>query len=250
MMKLNINANAVVAHTLRLEKIGKYALPAAIRGTLNGAVFDVKTNTMLRTSAQAFVKRTTGDFFRANSRFENAKGNDVKNMQAIVGMTSENLQGDHNYAVKDLEQQERGGTILGRSFIPLKSARIGNNPNKPVRPNARLSKIKKVINARNVKGKTPAEKFMKAIIQAGPDGFVIGGKKKILYQVKYKGRTNIKTKKSKIKFKLIPLYQYRKGRKVRVKPTNFMQKASLQSAEKMEHNFMIEAERQIKRVKK
>lgn len=245
-MVFNVNTDASVQHANRLEKISKNALPNAIRSTLNNTVFDVKTKTMPKFSDKSFTKRQP-NFFKANSKYEKAVGNNVKTMKATIGMVSTGLSGTDNYAVKDLEKQESGGTILHRSFVALKTARIGNSPNKPVRPNARLSKINRIVNVRNSSGNTSKEKFVKAVIEAGPDGYVMGGKKNILYQVKYKGKSNITTKKSNFTFKLIPLYQFRKGRKVKVKSTNFMKDASLESGRKMEKLFAIEAERQIKK---
>ncbi|HXP52174.1 MAG TPA: hypothetical protein VN922_19615 [Bacteroidia bacterium] len=246
-MQFNINSDAVVHHTNLLEKISKNALPNAIRGTLNKTVFEVKTSSMPKKSDKKFIKRQP-NFFKANSRFENASGSNVNTMKATVGMVSTSLSGGNNYAVKDLEEQESGGTITHRNFVPLKTARIGNSENKPVRPNVRLSKINKIVNARNSRGKNQKEKFLKAVIEAGPDGFVLGGKNNILFQVKYKGKSSIKTKTSTFKFKLIPLYQFRRGRKVKVKATNFMKEASLETAKKMEAFFILEAERQVKKI--
>jgi hypothetical protein len=242
---LNINTDAVVKFTNILEKIKSSALPVAIRGALNNAAFDVKTNTMPTKAKSEFVNRSP-NFFKANSSFEKATGWNISQMESRVGFTSEKLQGSNNYAVKDLEQQEHGGTIGGRSFIPLKQARQGNSTNKLVKPNARLSKIKNIINAKNSRGKNQAEKFVKAAIAAGPNGYVIAGKKSILFKVTaMRAKTNLKTKESNFNFKAIPLYKYKKGGKVRVKSTGFMQNAALQSGIKIEQYFIKEAERQI-----
>ena len=43
-MQLNINSDAVVKFTNKLEKMKKFDLPIAIRVTLNDAAFDVKQN--------------------------------------------------------------------------------------------------------------------------------------------------------------------------------------------------------------
>jgi len=73
-------------------------------------------------------------------------------MRATIGMVEASLKGSHNYSVKDLEQQELGGAIDKRSFIPLKGGRIGNSFGKNVRANARLSSINNLIDARKRKG--------------------------------------------------------------------------------------------------
>lgn len=242
-MQLNINTDAVVKFTNTLEKLHKSALPSAIRGTLNKAVYDVKTNTMLKSADKEFAKRQP-NFFRANSKFENAIGFNVNQMKATVGFLETGLRGENNYAVKDLEEQEYSGTIAGRSFIPLRSARIGNNANALVRSNARISKIKNIINSRNSKGKNIKEKFIKAAIVAGKGGYVISGKRQVLFRVD----SFLSNRKSKKTFlKATPLYKFKRHGKVKVKSTKFMQTASLVSANKLEEYYIAEANRQIEK---
>lgn len=249
MVELNINTDAVVKFTNILESMKRSALPNAVRGSLNNAVFDVKTNTMPTKAGQTFVKRSP-NFFKANSSFEKASGWDIAKMEARVGFTSDKLQGGNNYAVKDLEQQESGGVIGGRSFIPLKDARQGGNYNKLVKPNARLSKIKNIVNARNSRGKNKGEKFIRAAIEAGPNGYVISGKNNILFKVSaMRARTNLKTKQSNFNFKLTPLYKYKKNGKVKVRSTGFMESAANTSAMKIETYFIKEAQREIAKYK-
>lgn len=240
-MFLNINSSAVVSYTNTLEQMHRSALPSAIRGALNKAVFDVKKNTLQKAADASFEKRQP-NFFKANSKFENAKGFNVSTMQATVGMVETSLKGNgHNYAIKDLEQQESGGVIKKKSFIPLSGARIGGNASKNVRANARLSNIKKIIEARNSPGKNSRSRFVHAILAAGVGGFVLSGSK--LFRVnslrKTNGRFMDKT----------ALYDFKKGRSVRVSHTGFMKKASLQSAEKIEGFFVDEARRQIDKLK-
>lgn len=240
-MQLNINTDASVVFTNTLEKMHRSALPSAIRGTLNSAVFDVKKNTLQRSADATFEKRQP-NFFKANSKFENAKGFNVASMKATVGMKEDNLKGRSNYAVKDLEQQEEGGVIRKKSFIPMAGARIGGNNSKNVRANARLSAIKKIVDSKKASGKSARSRFVHAILEAGAGGFVLSGSK--LFRInslrKSGGRFMDKT----------ALYDFKKGRSVRVQQTGFMRKASLQSAAKMEGFYMIEAQRQIDKLKK
>ncbi len=175
MIEFNVNTDAVVKFTAKLEKLHKSAFPSAVRGTLNKLAFDVKTNTMPTIAAKTFEKRQP-NFFKANSKFENASGFDVSSMKATVGFVSTSLKGTSNYAVDDLEQQEFGGTIKRRSFIPMKPARIGNSSSKMVRANARLGAIKRVVDSRNASGKNEKEKFRKSVYHAGVGGLVLGNK--------------------------------------------------------------------------
>lgn len=250
-MQLNINTNACIAFTNKLEKLSRSALPVAVRGALNKAAFDVKMNTMPKKANETFKKRKP-NFFKANSRVEMAQGFNVNSMKSTVGFTSTNLQGANNYAVKDLTQQEDGGLIKGRSFVPLDGARTGGYDT-PVRANARISKLKNIKNARNSRGKNVKEKFIRAVLAAGKGGYVISGRRQILFKVdslRSSLKTNIKTKKQsgKFKVKLTPLYKFKKHGKVSVHKTNFMRVASLKAGQSIEKFFEAEAKRQISKI--
>lgn len=241
-MILDIDASAVVVFTNKLEKIGRSALPIAIRTALNSAAFDVKQNTMPR-SALRFIHRTE-NFFKANSRVEMAKGWDLNSMQAVVGFTSEHLRiGSSNFAVKDLEQQEYSGAIGGKTFIPLNPARVSSSFNKVVRPVNRIT----IINKQNVidSNKIAASKksaFIKAANKAGIDGLVLGNKaKQILWRIDSISGNKIN---------MTPLYTVKSGRSVKVGETGFMRFASIQSAHKLEDFYIKEAEKQIEKFAK
>lgn len=243
-MRLNINSSEVVNFTNTLEKMHKSALPNAIRGALNSAAFDVKQNTMPKKAATEFIKRQP-NFFKANSRVEMAKGFNINHMQATVGFTETGLKGGNNYAVKDLEQQEEGGSIDKKSFIPLSGARVGGSRNKSIRSNARLSGIKKIIDIKNSSGKNQRERFVIAASVAGKGGFVL--RNNILFKIDTAPSSNLGNKKA--NFKATALYTFKKGRSVNVKATGFMKKASIESANQIEDFFIREANRQFIRLK-
>lgn len=236
-MQLNINTDAAVKFTNTLEKFHKSALPSAIRGALNKAAFDVKTNTLQKSADKSFVKRQP-NFFKANSKVEPAQGFNVNTMQAVVGMYEDKLKGNHNYAIKDLTQQEHGGVISKKSFIPLKSARLGSNKNSNVRANFRLTNIRKVVDVNRVNGKSKRSQFTNAMVLAGKNGFVLSGK--TLWKV-----NSIKRKGE--GFRKTPLYNFKKGRNIHVHPTNFMKNASLDTNKRMEEYYFAEAKRQIEK---
>ncbi len=246
MPAFNIDTTAIAGFTQTLKALHKSALPSAVRGTLNDAAYNVKTNTMPQHSEVEFKKRVP-NFFRANSKFENASGFDVNTMKSQVGFIESGLKGENNFAIQDLKQQDEGGTIDKKSFIPLEPARVGNNPNKPVRPNARLKSIKNIVTARNQKGKTKGEQFVTAVMKAGAGGYVLGSTKRgenILWRVDAL-ISNIKTKQ--FTPKLTALYDWKKGRRVKVKSTGFMKSASLQTAKMMAEFYFAQAMRQIKK---
>ncbi len=239
---IDINNDAVVAFTNKLEKLHRSALPVAIRSTLNSAAFDVKQNTMPKSAERKFINRSR-NFFKANSRVEMAKGFDVDKMEATVGFVTAKLRGS-NQAVEDLEEQEHGGFIRGRSFIPMDTAR-GGSKTKAVRPGNRLSKITNIINAKKQKGKTKQQQFVQAVLKAGKGGHVLSNfNPVILYKI-----TSISKRGNQMIIKKIPLYSFKKGRGVKIKGTGFMKSATLESGKKLNDFFIKEANRQIERLR-
>jgi hypothetical protein len=243
---IDINSDALVKHTARLERLHRSALPVAVRNTLSRAAFDVKKETMPASAKRSFVERKA-TFFKANSKVTPAQGFNIASMQAVVGFVPK---GAPDHAVEDLEQQEGGGTIEGRSYIPLPQARVSKSWRKNVRSNARISDIKsRVIDARKAKGRNAKERFIKSAVHAGKGGFVLGdrrtaGGNRILFQVR-----GIHREKGKMLIKSIPLFALKSGRKVEPKATHFMRQASYRSAAKMNQYFIEEAQKQINRIR-
>lgn len=247
-MILNINSSAVVVFTNKLEKLHKSALPVAIRTALNSAAFDVKQHTMPK-SAQRFVQRQP-NFFKANSRVEMAKGWDINTMQAAVGFISDYLKiNSTNFAVKDLEQQEYGGQINAKAFIPLDAARSGGSSARPVRPKNRLTEIENIQNANRISfgpGRSIKARFVRAAMKAGAGGVVLGNLgKEILWRIDSISRDN-----SGVNIKKTAIYTHKEGRSVHVPETGFMRWASFESANKLEQFYIIEAQKQIDRLTK
>lgn len=244
MIQLNINTTAIVKFTAKLEKLHRSALPSAIRGTLNNAAFDVKQNTMPKSVAQNF-KRREPRFFSANSKYEKAGGFDVNKMKATFYFFENKLanQGT-NYAVQDLEQQEYGGEIRHRNYVGLEGARKGKSKLGNIRPNARLSTIKKIINGKEAKGKNWAQRAIKSSVFAGVDGFVLmpGRKGSVLWRI-----DSLKRKGGNIVFKKIKLYSFNKNRVVKPHATNFMKEASSETQKKIDAIYIKEAQRQIEK---
>jgi hypothetical protein len=239
-MRININTDAVVSMTNKLEKLRKSALPAAVCGTLNDAVYNVKTDTMLKSSRNNFINREK-NFFKANSTYQKATGFNISSMAASVGFVS---RGGSNHSVDDLEEQEHGGAIDKKSFIPTVFARKGKTHTGLVKTNARLSKINKIINVKDSVGKSQKEKFVIAASVAGRGGFVL--RNDILFRIDTAPKSNLKSKKA--NFKATPLYSFKKGRNVKVNPTNFMQEASLNTQKKLDDFYIKQGERQLAKV--
>lgn len=241
---LDVNMDAVVVFSNKLEKLNKTAFPKAVATALNSAAFDVKQNTMLKSSKKAFVERQR-NFFRANSRVEMAKGMNVNNMQSIVGFRD---LGGKNFAVDDLEQQEKGGNIKGKSLIPLgakatpaHAARTSKKFTKKVAKQHRMGSIRRVVNTNKMKGNT-RQKLVKAAHVAGAGNHVLHGG--ILFRV------NSLVGRKGLPVKLTPLYSYKPGRSVKVHATHFMSKASMESGKKIEDFYIKAAKTQFNKALK
>lgn len=261
-MQLRVNYNPIERHSLLLQGLHRSAYPTAIRASLNDAVFDVKTNTM-PLKAKVFKKRQP-NFFRANSKFEKAQGFNVSTMKAVVGFFENKLaDASTNYAVKDLEEQEKGGTIKRKSLIAMRGARKNN---KNVKDDFRLKKLKgkkfvktsstgknsrgQTINVRSLK-----QRFIRAAIYAaskyGKNAFVLGGRNangnktlSLINEIRTGGRF---TNRYAFELSRTPIYSVRKGRTTKVSATNFMKRASLETGAKMNVFFIKQAQIQFRK---
>lgn len=243
MIKFNVDTDAVIRLTNNLEKLTKSAFPVAVRGTLNSLAFDVKKNTMPKSALR--FKRREKNFFKANSTVHKAKGFDLKSMESKVGFTDNRAD---NKAVEDLEQQEHGGTIGGRKYIPVNTARVSKRNNKKVATRNRLGRIgiKNIVRTKDVSGKNEKEKFVKSVIKAGKGGFV---------QSEFKGvnmvwRVNSLKRSRNGQFKLTAVYIVNDSKKVKVRGTGFMKKATAKTAKKADDFYINQAERQFERALK
>jgi hypothetical protein len=264
-MQLHINSDSVRDFTKVLQQMHKSAFPMAVRGTLNDAVYNVKTDTMPKKAAE--FKKRSPNFFKANSKFEKAEGFNVNSMKATVGFFENKLaNASTNYAVKDLEQQEFGGPIKNKTFIAQKGARVNN---KMVRANARMDAFKgKAIQAsshgktRTGKSTTIASKkqqYIRAAIEAeklhGENAFVIGGKNangnRTLSKINFIRSSGRFTKgKYNLEINRTPLYSVKKGRVIPVKAKNFMKRATMETALNLNRYYITQAQKQFEKFKK
>ena len=235
---INVNTDANVIFVNRLERHSRSAFPVTVRAVLNKAAFQLKTKTMPAGAKKTFENRSP-NFFKANSTVIKASGFDINTMKSIVGFTDSRLKGSNNYAVKDLDQQEHGGTIKKKAFIPMTSARGGKN--KLVRPMNRLNNLNQIVRPSGASGSSYKQRFIKSVYHAGKGGLVLARykNKMILWRVNSLNTT------SKGSFKLTPLYSFKAGRSVKVKETGFMKTASEIEHSKMNKYFLEEARKRL-----
>jgi hypothetical protein len=225
LITLKIDNDALIAHTNTLEKISRSTMPVSARTALNSAAFYVKQKSMPSEAKKKFKERNK-TFFKATSRVQMAQGFDVNKMRSIVGFVG----GDKNQAVDNLEKQERGGSIGGRSFIPMKEARQGKSPLKQVK------KANQLRNLKSVKKVQSRRDFYKTVFSVGAGGVILH--KDTLFRVRRLKRGDVN---------LEPLYSYRKNRSVSVKSTSFMETATIPAAKRLETYYKIEARKQLKK---
>lgn len=233
-VEFNVNTDKIVVFTNKLEKLHRSAFPNAVRNTLNSLAMDVKQNSMPNMAKKKFVNRAP-NFFKSNSRVDFASGFNVDRMSATVGFKKPG-QKKLSQAVEDLEMQETGGIIGGRSFVPLNEARTAKSNKKQVARRNRIGNIKNIVRVSSTQGNNAPHKFVKSVYKAGVKGHILSHN--TLFRI-----DSIRNN----KFKLTALYNYKKGRYVTVKSTNFMEK-SVKSTQKLTDKiYFKEAEKQFER---
>jgi hypothetical protein len=268
-MLLRVDTGEAVKFTAKLERDIPNALAGAVASALNSAAFDVKQKEMPAGFAAEFEKRQP-NFAKANSRVEKVTGKDINSMRSIVGFKP--LAGT-NKAVDDLEQQEHGGSIGGRSFIPLSMARVGGSWLKLPKKENRISGIQGIVDSSQGTGVNDKEKFIRSVLHAGVGGYVIGNRvnrigNKIMYKINsiqrkqggyshhgLSGKARQKAMSNDKMFaqanigdtivKMRPLFSVRKARKITPQATHFMEHASTISGEKIEKFYIKAAERAL-----
>ena len=245
-MKFNVNSDAVIAHTNKLEGLTRSAFPNAVRNTLNGLAFDLKKDTMPK-SASRFTKRQK-NFFKANSTVQMAKGFNVSTMESKMGFMAKGKTAKG--AVNNLDEQEEGGTITQREYIPVEKSRIGKSKKRMVQKKNRLNKIgiKNIVKASSFSGSTSWQ-FMQAVNKAQKGGFVQAKLKNkdvtMVWRVNESMSTNLKTKR--VIFKLTPVYIVNKSKIVKVKATHFMEKATKKTMQRADKIYISSANFQYKK---
>lgn len=248
-MKFELDTKGIEDYAKKLSRLHKSAVPTVVRNTLNGAAFDVKKRTLPSESEKAFVNRSK-NFFKAFSTVDKADGWNISGMMATVGMSPKGLSGSNNYAVDDLEQQDHGGKITNKAFIPMKTARVGKSDSKIVSAQNRVSKLGKITQMNKRTARTRQQQFVRAAIYAKSkgDGLVLGmptkGGGRTLWRID-SIQMNIKSKR--LQIKSTPIYNVKADRSVKVEGKGFMEKAATNSSKTMPETFRKEAERQFKK---
>lgn len=238
----NVNTDEVVKHANRLEQMHRSDFPIAVRSTLNDLAFDVKMNTLMQSAEQVFILRNP-NFLKRHSAVDKAQGFDVDTMQSEVGIAPRGLK-----AAANLEIQEKGGTIKGRSAIYMPTARINKSKFKSVVRSNYLQKHGTLKGSYTRKGTKKSRAVADAVMAkktkrlwlyvTGSEGTYLKVK-----NVSFSG----KGRSRKVKMNVVPIASYQRGRDVNVKPRPFLENASMKTLQKAHEYFIKNAEKRFEK---
>jgi len=243
MIKIDINSDALVKYTQKLEKMHRSALPVTVRETLNDAMFDMKKRTLPISADRKFNVRNP-TFFKAMTGVSRAAGFDIRKMSATVGFNvSSNKSGSSRKsaeaAVRGLERQDVGG-VGNENAIYLEASRGGSNNNLVKR--SKLYNRLDPLNSRNrtfgPSSSTEKSSFVAAAYASAKLKRPFSWKSKkggrFLIQTKSFRKTKGTAKKpSSVKFDGVRLMKSRSSAPVKIKPTHFRQEAADMTSNKI-----------------
>ena len=219
MPAFDVNNDAAIALTAKLEKLHRSAFPVAVRGTLNDAAF--KTKSLIQKAAAGKFTIRQKNLFKKFVVVDKAKGFNLGDMSAKVGIDGHVSKGRRT--AEGLATQETGGTVKSRKLLPMNQARISGSYGKKLRAKNRFNRI----NIAQAKNRKPGSKYV--LIKKGRGGTV--------FDTSRKG-------------KLTPVYHYRQTNKTQLSRRPFIRPSARLASKKMNKFYEAQAERQFKRLLK
>jgi hypothetical protein len=249
MAHLNINTNACVVLTNKLEKLSRSAMPLAVRETLNNAAFDMKNTTLQKSATNNFVKRSP-NFFKTFSAVNKANGFNLNSMKATVGMSDRGKGKAAETAVHNMQFQENSG-VVRKGLRSLRDIRAGSN-DKVVRRSSYYSNMRKLIGPRLSKTQSKKSQFIANAVMAKKTGAkmkVKTDKGRFIIEIKSIKR-NKKNSEQPFTIKSNALMMERKKKPSHIKATNYMAEATAMTEKKIHLFFKNAAEKQFAKVLK
>lgn len=240
----NVNTNANIILTNKLERLNKSAFPSAVRSTLNDAAFAMKKGNILDSAKRNMTVRNPS-FFRKFTGVNRAKGYDIRSMQSEVGFvnTDPNKQKGQK-AIVGMEHNEVGGSDnTGAMYLP--KARTSNSANRLVRKKSRFNKSNIVQTGGSKSRSKKAQFIANAYVSAKQKkpAFIETSKGKFLVQV-----TKFDSDHKKLKIKMDFLMRSRKQNVAKAKATHFNKEAALKTQKQIEVFYQKNAEYQIAKI--
>lgn len=241
---IKIDTREIFDLSTKLMDLHRAALPNAVRFTLSDLAFDVKKNTLYPALNESGMIIRNPTFFKKYSGVQKAVGWDISKMYSEAGMIPE---GNAAKAVSRLKEQDEGGKLGNRNYVPDDQARIGGNRSGKVRKN---NMHQRLILCGHVQW-GDKQGLIRTVTRSGVEkqgrglGFVVIYGWNLYEIIGYHRVSKQHRKDDVIKLHLRKLYSYKKDRQIEVKPHHFIEKASLLSGKKLDEIFKENAERQL-----
>lgn len=219
MAGFNVNNDASIALTAKLERLHRSAFPVAVRSTLNDAAF--KTKSLIPKAASGKFTIRQNNLYKKFVVVNKAKGFNLGSMAAVVGIDGASSKGKR--VAQGLAAQETGGTVRSRKLLPMDQARISGSYGKKLRAKNRFNKI----NISQSNRRKPGSKHV--LIKKGSKGTV--------FDTSRKG-------------KMIPIFSYRQTNKTRLNARPVIKPSARLAANRMNRFYEVNAQKQFKRLLK
>ena len=247
-IKFNVNTDATIALTARLERLNKSAFPSAVRSTLSDGAFEMKKKNILD-SAKINMRVKNRGVFKKFTGVKKATGFNIDSMQSEVGfIPKDGVKGDK--VPKGMEGNEVGGTDNDGAMY-LKGARQQNSRKRNVLLKNRYDKNKlakgHIKRIRGAEKKASSVMAMMAGWEEGKPVF-IRAKSGIGYVVEVLGVFDMKS--GKRDFKLNFLMRSRTKKPSKMKATHFNREAAIKTSKQMDVFYKKNAEFQFNKVLK
>tara|TARA_R110000868_G_scaffold316415_1_gene577288 strand:+ start:99 stop:854 length:756 start_codon:yes stop_codon:yes gene_type:complete len=242
----NVNTNATIALTAKLERLNKQAFPSAVRSTLNDAAFAMKKGNILESAKKNMTVRNPA-FFRKFTGVNRANGFDVRSMNSEVGFVNTDPNKEKGRkAIEGMEHNEVGGSDdTGAMYLP--KSRTSNSSKRLVKKKARFSRGN-IATGTSSKMKTKKLNFIANAYASAKENkptFIQTSKGSFLVQV-----TKFSSNHSKLKIKMNFLMRSRRTHAAHAKATHFNLEAAMKTQKEMEGFYVKNAEFQFNKVLK
>lgn len=217
MVRLDVNTDATIILTAKLEKLHKSAFPNAVRFSLNDVAFEAKK--LVPQNADKNFTIRQNNLFKRFVKVEKATGWDVKNMVSAVGVDANVPKG--NKVAQGLATQETGGNIDGRKLTPHNLGRISGSYGKKVKAKNQFKNLDKIGTA---KKRVSGSKYFR----------IKNGSKETVFE-----RVS--------KTKIVPVYNVRQTKISRVKAKPFIAPSAIQASKQMERIYYKNAQFQFRK---
>lgn len=243
-MKLDVNTDAAIQLTAKLEKLHRSAFPNAVRNTLNDAAFEMKRKDIPKSFRLNFKPKTgTIPYVKKLILVEKANGFNINKMHSLVGFLNPSNKIDKKF-VEGLVKQEDGG-IIDDGLRYLTYSR-GGKINGRVQAKNFYDKSK-VVSGRSKRKGTRKSKFVARAYYAMKTGkpmFLNSMKGNFLVKVNTVS-SEISSRKLSFDFSFVAMD--RKKKKTNLNKTHFVKEASQITEKKIESFYTKNANFQFKK---